>query len=161
MPIVKNANFFTRQCIFFRIFQIFLKMRYFPKKIQFCTDFFDKLSVIKPNKYRNTHNLVWIETKGRYFIFFLNKRNFSFLVEREHFVLKCQFFHISYKNIYENLLQVLIIPNNEIKSMEQDCQMSQKEIGTVFLQYIMLVERNKVLFFMIFEHFEHSQLPEK
>ena len=23
----------------------------------------------------------------------------------------------------------------------------------------MLVERNKVLFFMIFEHFEHSQLP--
>ena len=54
----KKRKFFYEAGYFFRIFQILLKMRYFPKKIQFCYDFFYKPSLLKPNKHRNTHNWV-------------------------------------------------------------------------------------------------------
>ena len=63
--------------------------------------------------------------------------------------------------MWENWFQVLIIPNNDKKSVELDCEMLRKKIMTIFVQCMILVELNKVQFFMIFKHFDNSQVPEK
>ena len=73
-------------------------MRYFPKKIQFCNDFFYKPS---------TEILIIgfeLKIRGAFSMFFLRKLHLSFFVERQYFVFKCQYFHISHKERIRKLV---------------------------------------------------------